>query len=227
MVNPIQCTIGGALLILLLLIALMRGLATRRRLKREHHEGRLDTPPAHFSGHQWCPLCRSRLELREVCDRVRLACSNRHCQYVHWDNPKPVVLALIERDGKLVLVRRKVNPAIGSWCLPGGFLEEGESAEEACVREVAEETHLVVKVDRLLGTYSPCHSVNEIILVYSAVIVGGELAPGDDADKAEVFGKDELPDNIAFDQHRLIIADWFATHSVNTTKLACEPSGKQ
>jgi len=127
---------------------------------------------------------------------------------VHWDGPKPAAVALVTIDGKLLLVERGVPPAVGFWCLPGGFVEAHESAEDAAFREVLEEAGLRVKITRLIGAYAPCHDVNEIILVYEGVVISGSVAPGDDAAKAQLFGPDELPDNIAFDQHRKVIDAW-------------------
>jgi ADP-ribose pyrophosphatase YjhB (NUDIX family) len=165
-------------------------------------------PPAHFPEFRFCPLCRGKLRRYEICGRTRLACSRKRCNFVHWDGPKPAAVARVVIDGKLLLVQRGAAPAIGSWCLPGGFVEAQESGEDAAGREVHEEAGVRVKITRLIGAYSPCHGVNELILVYDGEVIGGSVMFGDDASDAKLFGPDELPENIAFDQHRKVIDAW-------------------
>jgi len=166
-------------------------------------------PPAHFSGWTFCPLCSSRLELREVCERPRLACTNKHCRYVHWDNPKPVALCLVEHEGGLVLTRRKYPPRVGTWCIPGGFVEAHEAPEAAAKRETWEETGLLVEVTNLLGVYSPCQGGNEVVIVFSARPVGGVLKAGEEVLELGAFKQDQLPTDIGFPQHLEIIQYWF------------------
>jgi 8-oxo-dGTP diphosphatase len=126
-------------------------------------------------------------------------------------NPFPTVDVIIELPGGIVLVRRK-NPPPG-WALPGGFVDYGESAERAAVREAREETGLAVTLTDLLGVYSRpdrdprFHTLSSVYIATAgegAVPVGG-----DDAAQARVFGLDALPAEIAFD-HRQVIADYRA-----------------
>jgi ADP-ribose pyrophosphatase YjhB (NUDIX family) len=166
-------------------------------------------PPAHFTGWRFCPLCASRLEVREVCDRPRLACTKKQCRFVHWDNPKPVALCLVEHEGGLVLTRRKFPPRVGTWCIPGGFVEAHEAPDAAAKRETWEETGLLVEVTNLLGVYSPCQGGNEMVIVYSARPTGGALKAGDEVLELGVFKKDQLPADIGFPQHLEIIEYWF------------------
>lgn len=123
-------------------------------------------------------------------------------------------------DPGLVLVRRGRPPFEGRWALPGGFVEVGETVEEACAREVREETGLDVEVVRLLGVYSDPkrdprgHVVSAVFVVRP---VGGtaaeaweaDLAGGDDAAEARAFPLDDLPE-LAFD-HGDIVADYVAS----------------
>jgi 8-oxo-dGTP diphosphatase len=155
-----------------------------------------------------CPLCSNALKVIEIGGRDRHACVT--CEFVHWDNPKPVTATLIPIDGGLVLVKRKFEPYVGDWCLPGGFIEAREAPEESAQREVLEETGLEVEIDRLLGACSPGRGINVIILFYLAKSVKGTLVPGDDASEAGVFQKSELPPNIAFDLHRRMVAEFFS-----------------
>ncbi len=123
-------------------------------------------------------------------------------------NPLPTVDIIIAyRDG-IVLVKRK-NPPFG-WAIPGGFVDYGESLEEAAVREVKEETGLDVMLTRQFHTYSApgrdprFHTITTVYLAEGA----GEMTAGDDAGDAGVFTKDTLPGDMAFD-HRDILNDYF------------------
>lgn len=126
-------------------------------------------------------------------------------------NPLLTVDVIIEIEGgkKIVLVRRK-NPPIG-WALPGGFVEYGETVEEAARREAEEETGLKVEIKRQFHTYSDPTRDSRGHMV-SVVFIGvGEGKPmgGDDASEACAFDLSSLPQNIVFD-HRKIIQDYIS-----------------
>lgn len=123
---------------------------------------------------------------------------------------------MVPVDGGLVLVRRKFEPYVNWWCLPGGFMERSEHPEESAIREVFEETGLQVQIDRLLGAYSPGRGINVVILFYLARPIGGTLTPGDDASEVKVFQREELPDNIAFELHRKMVSNWFENKEIFT-----------
>jgi len=92
---------------------------------------------------------------------------------------------LVFNNGVL-LVKRLIDPYKGYYSLPGGFINEGESAEEACVREVAEETGLKIKIKRKVG-YIITKEINRKTVVFEAEIVGGELRLGDEASEVGFF----------------------------------------
>jgi 8-oxo-dGTP diphosphatase len=155
----------------------------------------------------YCPHCASKLVRKEVAGQMRTACSQ--CNFVHWNNPLPVVATLIVAEGGIVLVQRGVDPAKGTWCLPAGFMENGEDPAQAAAREVEEECGLKVEIKGIVcATRVPRVGVNEIILFFIAVPVGGTLKAGDDAVDAKVFSPDALP-NIAFSTHRRLIELWW------------------
>jgi ADP-ribose pyrophosphatase YjhB (NUDIX family) len=123
-------------------------------------------------------------------------------------NPFLTVDAIIETEGGVVLIKRK-NPPYG-WALPGGFVNYGESLEDAVYREVKEETGLDIELIRQFHTYSdprrdPRH--HTVSTVYIARASGMPVA-GDDAKEVRVFKRESLPEDIAFD-HREILEDYF------------------
>ncbi len=124
------------------------------------------------------------------------------------EGPRATADVIIEVGGRIVLVQRK-NPPPG-WAIPGGFIDPGERAEDAAVREAFEETGLLVTLTGLLGVYSdPSRDPRGHTI--SAVYIGraeGEPAGGDDAAAASLFGEEELPSPLAFD-HGRILADYF------------------
>lgn len=117
---------------------------------------------------------------------------------------------------RVLLTRRADN---GRWCLPGGHLDPGESVEEACVREVFEETGLRAQVTRLIGVYSNPHRVVQyadgnryhlIALCFEARVTGGELGLSDETTEAGYFSPAEFAAMDVVDQHRDRLADAFA-----------------
>ena len=133
---------------------------------------------------KYCPECRSELTRRVIDGRERLACTN--CDFVVWGNPVPVAAAVVEYDGGIVLVRPRAKPAV--WALPAGYVEDGENAEQAAVREVKEETNLDVRINRVIGTYPINRPSKALIYIALATeTIGGELRAGDDALEASIF----------------------------------------
>lgn len=125
----------------------------------------------------------------------------------HPRNPYPTVDVIIEIDERIVLVRRR-NPPAG-WALPGGFIDYGESAEQAARREAREETGLDVELLEQFHTYSdpdrdPRHHTLSVVFLARAQ---GRPRGGDDAAAARLFPPEQLPTPLAFD-HARIIADW-------------------
>ena len=124
-----------------------------------------------------------------------------------YRNPVPTVDVIIEAPGGVVLIRRR-NPPHG-WALPGGFVDVGETVEDAARREVQEECGLDVELRALLHVYSaPDRDPRQHTL--SVTFIGvSTLAPtaGDDATDAAVFPINALPEPLAFD-HRRILADY-------------------
>jgi 8-oxo-dGTP diphosphatase len=111
----------------------------------------------------------------------------------------PCVGAVIKDDiGRLLLIRRGHEPGKGLWSIPGGRIEDGESDADALVREVREETGLIVAPGRLIGTVRrPSGVAGSVFDIrdYAAEVTGGMLVPGDDADDATWAGPGEL-DNL-------------------------------
>ncbi|MGE5700568.1 MAG: NUDIX domain-containing protein [Deltaproteobacteria bacterium] len=124
------------------------------------------------------------------------------------DPPVPTVDVIIEVEGLVVLVRRKHPPP--GWAIPGGFIDHGEKAQDAAVREALEETGLRVTLTGLLGVYSdPARDARRHTI--STVYVGkaeGTPKGADDAVEARLFSERDLPSPLAFD-HAQILADYF------------------
>ena len=113
--------------------------------------------------------------------------------------------AVIVKERSILLIQRKNEPYGGKWALPGGYVDDGETAEECCAREALEETGLQVKVGKLIGVFSrPDRDPRGTIsAAYLCEVVGGELKGGSDAEEAKWFPLDELP-TLAFDHKGII-----------------------
>lgn len=157
----------------------------------------------------YCPCCGGTLIEKELEGKKRLVCSI--CDFVFYQNPKPCVGVLLEKDGKLMLTRRGIEPFYGWWDLPGGFLEVGEHPEEGARREIEEETGLKVEITQLLSIEMDVYGENNcstLNLHYRAKLVGGEEKPDSDITEIRWFSADELPEKIAFENCRKAVNRW-------------------
>jgi ADP-ribose pyrophosphatase YjhB (NUDIX family) len=159
---------------------------------------------------RYCPACGQPVgeQVLEADHRPRLVCPSGH---VTWRNPRLVVGTLPVRGDRVFLARRAIEPGMGLWTYPGGFMELGESAQEGARRETEEETKLKVEIGRLIGVYSR-PAVGQVTIIYEASVVGGDVLPGAESLEVRDFGPDEIPwGELAFTTAESALRDWIAS----------------
>jgi len=146
---------------------------------------------------KYCPVCCHKIK---VIDKKLLKCS--FCGFHFYLNPVPTTAIILEnKKGEILFSKRKLSPKKNFWDLPGGFIEFGEKAEEAIIREVKEELNLSLKKPKILGTYVGLYSYQKInyqplCLVFFEKISEKEikqLKPADDVASFKFFAKDKVP----------------------------------
>ena len=153
---------------------------------------------------KYCPACATPLEIKDIFGTQRPACPN--CRHVVYHDPKVATTCIVERDGRILMIRRALEPEIGLWCMPGGYVDRGEVVEEAAAREVLEETGLVVEVKGLVGLFSE-QGRPVIVAAFAAKETGGALQAGPEAQEVDFFSQDDLPP-LAFPRDVEILERW-------------------
>ncbi|MGP8152829.1 MAG: NUDIX hydrolase [Smithella sp.] len=117
------------------------------------------------------------------------------CNSYFYENPLPVVSAILESSRRILLVKRDRPPSKGLWCLPTGFAEAGESIEEAALRELEEETGIKGKIIKLLDvdSYKSRFYGDLLFLTFIVEQSGGKLTAGDDCSQARFWSVNKLP----------------------------------
>jgi NADH pyrophosphatase NudC (nudix superfamily) len=136
---------------------------------------------------RYCPQCGKELTEAERNGMMRKVCADESCGFIHWDNPVPVVAAIVEQEGHVILVRSIGWPE-HFFGLVTGFLEKNEEVEAAVLREVKEETGLEVKMGSYIGTYSFFRR-NQLIMAYHVIAEPGEII----LDESELNGYRRVP----------------------------------
>lgn len=159
----------------------------------------------------YCSRCGSPLALGPLPaeTRERLACSN--CGFIAYVNPRLVVSTLpVTADGRLVLIRRGIEPGYGWWAQPGGFLEIDETAHEGAIRETLEETGYVVEPGEVVGVYTRPQAAI-VVIAWEARVVGGEATISDESLEVRSFAAHEIPwQKLAFQTTTWALRDWVA-----------------
>ncbi len=161
---------------------------------------------------KFCPFCGSKLTKKHAEGLNRLWCAT--CCDPVYENPVPAACAVaLDKDLRLLLVKRSVPPQKGFWCLPGGFMELFETPEKTALRELEEETGLKGKIELLLGVSSNQSELYDTVLLVCYLMreFSGKAYPGDDAEDIGWFSKDDLPE-IAFVSHARFIRIAFAAY---------------
>jgi 8-oxo-dGTP diphosphatase len=142
----------------------------------------------------YCPLCGEKLTVDFIEGRERKNC--HFCGFVDYRNPLPCVAIIGIKENKIALIKRGIEPSKGEWAPPSGFIESGETSEEAVLRELYEETSLKGEVIELLGVHSQYTDIygNLVIIIFLVEIIEGEIKAGDDALDAKFFDFEDLPE---------------------------------
>lgn len=136
---------------------------------------------------RFCPRCGQPAEIDFP---RRIACS--HCGYAAYYNPKPVACAIpVDAQGRVILLRRGFDPGRGLWTFPGGFVDLGESVEQAAHRETVEELCLPIELGTLVGVYSAGED-RVVLIVYRALALG-EPQTTPEAIEVRAFLPGEIP----------------------------------
>jgi ADP-ribose pyrophosphatase YjhB (NUDIX family) len=160
----------------------------------------------------FCPRCGQPLADAERFGKVRRVC--KACGFIHFHDPKVAAVVFVTQGGRVLLVKRRMEPSSGQWALPAGFIDYDEDPREAAVREVKEETGLDVQITGLVDVLHgvPSHGLGAtIVILYTGSVMGGVLKAQDDVEQAVFFAPDEIPlDQIAFESTRLQLERWLA-----------------
>jgi ADP-ribose pyrophosphatase YjhB (NUDIX family) len=163
----------------------------------------------HEFDYRFCPACGGALDKRvlKAGDPERLVCGA--CGFVFYLDPKVAVGTIVRADdGRLVLVRRAIEPGYGLWVFPSGYVDRGEPVEVAAVREAREESGLDVRIDGLVNVYSYGGRA-PIVIVYAATAIGGALGVNDECLEAALFTPETIPwDELAFRSTRDALRDY-------------------
>ena len=158
-----------------------------------------------------CPRCGGPLAARVVMrhDPPRLVCTA--CGFVFYLDPKVAVRAICRTQGKIVMLRRAIEPAYGKWVFPGGYVDRGETLEAAARRETLEEIGADIRLTRLVNVYSYTGRP-VVVVVYEAEVVGGAIQGGEEALEVRAFAPDEIPwDALAFRSTREALIECLRT----------------
>jgi len=133
-----------------------------------------------------------------------------HCGTIHYQNPKLVVGCVPEWEGKVLLCRRAIEPRAGFWTLPAGFMENGETLEQAALRETREEALAEVELLAPLASVSVPH-VNQVHFMFYGRLLQGKYGIGAETSEVDLFSEERVPwEDIAFPSVRYTLECFFA-----------------
>tara|TARA_B100001750_G_C15149883_1_gene419014 strand:- start:13 stop:579 length:567 start_codon:yes stop_codon:yes gene_type:complete len=148
---------------------------------------------------QYCIKCGSaniEFLIPKGDNKPRFVCSD--CDFVFYQNPKIVAGCIIESKEKILLCKRAIDPQLGKWTLPAGFMENNETIEQAALRESWEEACAAVEKLSLFAVYSLPH-ISQVYVMFKGQLKGDEAKPGEETEEIWFCSEAEIPwDHLAF-----------------------------
>ena len=156
-------------------------------------------------------------------DRQRLVCDD--CGFIQYENPKIVVGSVAYWEDRILLCRRAIEPRVGYWTLPAGYLELGEDVEVGARREAWEEARAEMEIEQLLGIYS-IKRISQVQLIFRARLISPDVAAGPESAEVALFHPDEIPhDAIAFPSVHWALAHFRETRDQRAFAPRGNPEG--
>jgi ADP-ribose pyrophosphatase YjhB (NUDIX family) len=162
----------------------------------------------------FCSKCGGSLRLQPVLHdrKERLVCQS--CGAIAYLDPKVSACTIPIIDGRVVLVKRAIEPGKGLWVIPGGYMDRGETLHQAAIRETLEEVNLHVTITDLVGVYSYPTSI-VVVAVFACEVVSGTLCIDHESEEVRTFAVNEIPwDTLAFSSTRDALTTFFARSRV-------------
>jgi ADP-ribose pyrophosphatase YjhB (NUDIX family) len=139
-------------------------------------------------------------------DRERLTCAD--CGFIAYENPKVVTGSVVAVEGRILLCRRAIEPRRGFWTIPAGYMELGETVEEAARREAREEACAEIAIDGILALYSIAR-IGQVQVLFRATLARPGFAAGPESLEVPLFDWDEIPwDDLAFPSVHWVLRAW-------------------
>lgn len=158
----------------------------------------------------FCSHCGAAVVLKipDGDHRPRFVCTN--CGMIHYQNPRLVLGCVPEWEGRILLCRRAIEPRLGFWTVPAGFMENGETLQRAAARECYEEALATVEIGSLLALVSVTHAA-QVHVMFRSKLLRPEYAPGPESLEVALYDEADIPwDHLAFPSGEFTLRRYFA-----------------
>lgn len=168
---------------------------------------------------QYCPQCGNKTESKipEGDNRHRDVCDA--CDLIHYKNPRIIAGCIPVWEDKILLCKRAIEPRKGFWTLPAGFMELGETTEQAAIRETLEEAEAVVQTHELYAVFNLPH-INQVYMMYRSALLKPEFSSGIESLDVQLFSEQEIPwGDLAFKTMRMSLEYYFEDRKAGSFKF--------
>jgi ADP-ribose pyrophosphatase YjhB (NUDIX family) len=170
----------------------------------------------------FCNLCGATVSQQTPSGDSRLRDICTACGTIHYENPKLIIGSIPEtKDGRILLCRRAIEPRLGLWTLPAGFMENGETTSEAAARETQEEANARIEVGELFALINIPY-INQVHFFYRAHLPNEQYSAGEESLEVALFSEETIPwKELAFRSITYCLRAYFKDRANGNYSLHC------
>lgn len=171
----------------------------------------------------YCSLCGAKVDflIPDGDNLPRHVCTK--CDAIHYSNPKIVTGCIAEWEDKILLCKRAIEPRIGLWTLPAGFMENKETTSEAALRETIEEANADVEITQLFALFNIPH-ISQVYIIYRARLLNLNFKPGIESLDVKLYSQQEIPwDSLAFPVIRETLEQYYKRNPLENDQQLVQP----